>query len=860
MEKDKKNGININTGIVAHVDAGKTTLSEALLYMTGAIRTQGRVDHRDTFLDTYRLERERGITIFSKQASLDMNGTRVTLLDTPGHTDFTAETERVLSVLDCAILIISGADGIQAHTETLWDLLRHYSVPTLIWVNKMDIAHGTRDEIMRGITARFGTGCVDMADAGRDEAIAVCDENVLERYLADGVVCDDDIAKLVSGRRLFPCFFGSALKLTGVEALIEAFGRYVRPREYPEDFRARVFKITRDERSNRLTWMKITGGALRTRDVINGEKVTQLRVYSGERFTAPDEVRAGDICAVCGLNDTYAGQGLGGEKNSRAPIVEPVLTYSIELPAGVDPQTGFRKLKALSEEDPTLRIVWNEQLHEIQARLMGKVQVEILREMISDRFGMEVGIGAGRIMYRETIAAPVEGCGHFEPLRHYAEVHLLLEPLPPGAGLHFGTACAADTLDVNWQRLVLTHLAEKTHVGVLTGSPIDDMRITLVAGRAHLKHTEGGDFRQACYRALRQGLMKAENVLLEPFYDFTLIIPSECVGRAVSDVKAMSAVFDAPVAAGEYTEVSGRAPASEMQDYQTEVLSYTRGRGRLSCRFGGYFPCHDTARVIEEIGYDPERDIENTADSVFCSHGAGVNVKWDVADDFMHVDSGIRLNSDGSAESTAPKVRTRNLDLDERELEAIMEREFGPIKRPKYSTATYNTALSGGNAPDGVRIRKRYLIVDGYNIIFAWDELKALAKDDISAARARLTDILANYRGFRECELVLVFDAYKVSGHPSTREEYHGINVVYTQERESADAYIEKLVHEIGKNYQVCVVTSDNMIQVAALRLGVMRMSANELLYEVELAENEISDVLRSRRPERTTIGDVSEL
>ena len=851
-------------GILAHVDAGKTSMAEAMLYKAGAIRTLGRVDHKDAFLDTQRLERRRGITIFSKQAVFDLDGTRVTLLDTPGHMDFSAEMERTLSVLDYAILVISGPDGVQAHTATVWALLKRYQVPTFIWVNKMDLAEaadGTdaKQEILRLLQGKLSAHCVDMASEDVAEAMALTDEAALDEYLADGKLSQSTIRKLVRERKVFPCWFGSALKLDGVQDFLDGMRDCLEEKRWPEDTRGRIFKITRAEDGARLTWFKLTGGKLKVRSELEGEKISQIRVYNGAKYETADEVQPGQVAALCGPALTYAGQAVGKEKEARKPLLEPVLSHRITPTDGTDPHTALQKLSQLAEEDPMLRIVWNAQLQEIQAQLMGEVQIEVLEQIIEDRFGMSVSIDAGRILYKETIEEPVEGIGHFEPLRHYAEVHLLMEPLPEGSGILLESLCHVDDLDLNWQRLILTNLAEKTHLGVLTGSPITDMKISVVAGRAHLKHTEGGDFRQATYRAVRQGLMQAKNVLLEPWYRFRLEVPPECIGRAISDVKAMHAEFEGPSDSVDSLLLTGTAPVSEMQDYQKELLSYTKGRGRLTCRFEGYFPCHNTAKVIEEIGYDAERDADNPADSVFCSHGAGVNVKWDKVKDFMHVDSGLRVADGEVVEASSPKVRTgRSLDLDERALEEIMNREFGPIRRPVYSAVTRGEKA----AKDAKRreILKDYLIVDGYNVIFAWDELKELAKGSFAGARERLTEMLVHYHGYRGGELVLVFDGYKVKGNPGTKEEAGGIHIVYTKENESADNYIEKLVHEIGKNYRVRVATSDGLIQLTALRMGVQRLSSRELEHEVRKALEEIDELLETQDRGAYKLGDIAKL
>ncbi len=848
-------------GILAHVDAGKTTMAEAMLYETGAIKTLGRVDHKDAFLDTQRLERRRGITIFSKQAVFDLGDTRVTLLDTPGHMDFSAEMERTLSVLDYAILVISGPDGVQAHTATLWTLLSRYRIPTFIWVNKMDLTeNGEQDRraVMQLLQGKLSGRCVDMLAKDAAENMALADETALEEFLESGTLKTQTITDLIAERRVFPCWFGSALKLEGVRTFLDGVAACLRIPEWAEDTRGRIFKITRADDGTRLTWMKLTGGSLKVKDEIP-EKINQIRIYSGARYETADTVTAGQVFALCGPTLTYAGQAIGKEKESYRPLLEPVLSYRIMPTDGTDSHTALMKLMQLAEEDPMLRIVWEPRLQEIHAQLMGEVQIEVLQQIIEDRFGMTVSIDTGRILYKETIEEPVEGVGHFEPLRHYAEVHLLMEPLPEGSGIVLESLCHVDDLDLNWQRLILTNLAEKQHLGVLTGSPITDMKISVVAGRAHLKHTEGGDFRQATYRAVRQGLMGAKNVLLEPWYRFRLEVPPECIGRAIGDVKSMHAEFEGPMDSVDSMLLIGTAPVSEMQDYQRELLSYTKGRGRLTCRFEGYFPCHNTAKVIEEIGYDAIRDADNPADSVFCSHGAGINVKWDKVREFMHVNSGLRVADGEVVEESSPKVRTgRSLDLDERALEDIMNREFGPIRRPVYSAVTRGEKKE----KDARRreLQKDYLIVDGYNVIFAWDELKELAKGSFAGARERLTEMLVNYHGYRGGELVLVFDGYKVKGNPGTKEDVGGIHIVYTQENQSADGYIEKLVHEIGKNYHVRVATSDGLIQLTALRMGVQRLSSRELEFEVRKALADIDDVLASQDRGSFKLGDLVDL
>ncbi len=844
---------NTVLGILAHVDAGKTTMSEAMLYKSGKIRNLGRVDHKDSYLDNFLIERQRGITIFSKQAIFDIDDLHINLLDTPGHMDFSSEMERTLSVLDYAILVISGPDGVQAHTQTLWDLLKRYHVPTFIWINKMDL---TDRDVLSDLLNHFGTGFVNFNNIDY-EKIAELDEDAIEEYIA-GSISKETIQKLISQRKLFPCYFGSALKLQGIDEFLNGLSTYIKASEYPDEFKARVYKITHDEDGQRLTWIKLAGACLHPRDIIADEKVTQIRSYSGMKFTTVNEALPGNIYALCGLNNTYAGQGLGAEINAELPILEPVLSYRITPPPNIDSITAMQKLSILSEEDPMLRIVWNSQLKEIQAQLMGEVQIEVLKELISERYNMDVDIDTGKIVYKETIQQPVIGMGHFEPLRHYAEVHLLMEPLPAGTGLIFTSACSTDDLDLNWQRLILTNLMEKPHVGVLTGSPITDMKISLIAGRAHLKHTEGGDFRQAVYRAVRQGLMSAKNVLLEPYYDYSLELPSEYIGHAISDLKAMSCSFGAPIDLGETIVLEGKGPVSELQNYLVELLSYTRGKGRLSCKFAGHFPCHNAEKVVCGIGYEAERDIENSADSVFCSHGAGVNVKWNKVSEFVHLDSGIKLNDDTIEVIHAPKVRTGNISFDEKELEAIMQKEFGEIKRPQIASVTVD--FGNHEKKKNKEIKKDYLIIDGYNIIFGWDELKELAKDNIEYARSKLINMLANYKAYKGNEVCLIFDGYKLKDNLGTKQDLHGIHIAYTKEGESADSYIESLIHEIGKNYSVRVATSDGLIQLAALRSGVIRLSSRELQYELMQALKEIDYLLKETNKSNIKLSDVAKI
>lgn len=835
-------------GILAHVDAGKTTLSEAMLYLSGQINTLGRVDHRDSFLDNHSLERLRGITIFSKQARFTLGEREITLLDTPGHVDFSAEMERSMQVLDCAVLVISGTDSVQAHTETLWRLLRRYQVPVFIFVTKMDLPGAESEKTMEQLRSRLSESCIDFThrSADFDEQLALCDESAMEYYLEHGALEDGQIAELAARRALFPCYFGSGLKTEGVRELLDGLRRYTQPRLYGDDFAARVFKIARDPQGNRLTYIKCTGGELKVRaalEYLNAkgeeteEKISAIRLYSGTKYETSDRVCAGEVCALLGLSGTFPGQGLGAETDSAPPALEPVLSYRIIPPAGTDPALLLPKLMLLDQEDPQLHIVWNERLGEISVQLMGRVQTEILQSLVKERFDTDISLDTGRIMYRETIADRVEGVGHFEPLRHYAEVHLILEPLPQGSGLVFDSVCPEDELDRNWQRLILTHLQEKRHRGVMTGSPITDMKISLAAGKAHVKHTEGGDFREATYRAVRQGLMRARSVLLEPWYAFTLETPTEQIGRAISDVRAMGGAFSAPKDRDGMMCLSGSAPVSELNCYAETLTAYTRGRGRLALRLEGYKPCHNTDEVVARLQYDPERDIDNSADSVFCSHGSGMTVSWDKVGEYMHLESCIRPEG---APCQPPKYR-RSLDIDERELEELMEREFGPIKRPEYREARRNEAPLSAESAEG---KKEYIIVDGYNLIFAWDKLKALAEQRLDLARGRLMDMLSNYCGFTRAELVLVFDGFRTPGNPGSRTEYHNIHVAFTKDGETADAYIERLVSEIGKNYSVRVVTSDNLIRLSALRSGVLRCSSSEFAAQVDWVLEQIAAVL----------------
>ncbi len=841
---------NICAGLLAHVDAGKTTLSEAMLYLSGEIKKLGRVDHRDCFLDTHSLERERGITIFSKQARMELEHSMVTLMDTPGHADFAAEAERSMQVLDLGLMVLSASEPVQSHTETLWRLGENYRLPCFIFVTKMDLPNNGREEIMKLLQNRLSANCVDFGQEREQlmEHIALCGEGAMEEYLETGSVRDETVRVLIRCRQLFPVFFGSGLKTQGVEELLKALDSYAPEREYGADFAARVYKIGSDSQGKRLTYMKITGGSLKVRSPIKykdekgnelEEKVSQIRLYSGIKYEAAEEVSAGQVCAVLGLSACRSGQGLGAEEDAAPALLEPVLSYRVIPPKGMDPALLLPKLQQLGQEDPQLHIAWNQGLGEISLQLMGKVQTEVLKSLVKERFDIDITLDTGRIMYKETIADTVEGVGHFEPLRHYAEVHLIMEPLPLGSGIQVESICSEDQLDRNWQRLILSHLLEKQHLGVLTGSPITDIKISLAAGKAHDKHTEGGDFRQATYRAVRQGLMQAESRLLEPWYSFELEVPPEQIGRAISDLRTMNGEFESPEEAGELTRLRGMAPVSAMNGYTEELAAYTRGRGRLSLRSAGYRPCPNPQPVIAEIGYEPERDLDNTADSVFCSHGAGVNIPWDKVKDYMHLPSCLEKEK---GEEPLPAPRYRSLSIDERELEAIMEREFGPIRRKEYRAAQRNEAPAQSAAPLN---KKEYLIVDGYNLIFASAELKALTKDRLDLARSRLMDMLSNYAGFTKSELVLVFDGFRTPGNPGSRSDYHNIHVAFTKDGETGDAYIEKIADEIGKNYSVRVVTSDNLIRLSALRSGVLRCSAEEFINELDWVLGQMEQVLK---------------
>ena len=856
-------------GILAHVDAGKTTLSESMLYQSGSIRKLGRVDKGDAFLDTYELERERGITIFSKQAQLSIDDLQITLLDTPGHVDFSAEMERTLQVLDYAILVISGADGVQGHTETLWKLLERYHIPVFLFINKMDQNGTDEAALMNELKKRLDENCVDFSQTDTDElneSIAMCSEALLEQYLESGEIEDTQIRNLIRKRNLFPCYFGSALKVTGVDEFMRGIMNYTEVATESEEakFGAKVYKISRDDQGNRLTYIKVTSGCLKVKDLLSGrdrrkekdweEKINQIRIYSGAKFETVNQAERGMICAVTGLSQTYPGEGLGIERDSDIPILEPVLTYQIQLPEDCEVHSMLEKLRQLEEEEPLLHIIWNEKLGEIYAQIMGEVQIEVLKSLIWERFHVRIEFGKGNIVYKETIRQPVEGVGHFEPLRHYAEVHLLLEPAEAGTGLHFFSNCSQDTLDLNWQRLILTHLEEKEHCGVLTGSAITDMHITLITGKAHQKHTEGGDFRQATYRAVRQGLKKAESILLEPYYSYRLEVPADMVGRAMTDIQRMNGSFDTPLQDGESAILTGSAPVVTMRDYQTEVISYTKGRGRLSCTLEGYKTCHNQEEVVKEVGYDSERDLDNPTGSVFCAHGAGFVVKWDEVENYMHLQSTLESKESLDEELIFPTAAARRASTylemteeDRKELDAMVEasrrKREAARKSYAYRKDFSNEKIavnSSTKSYSNKKKQKEYLLVDGYNIIFAWEELNELAQVNMDAARGCLQDVLCNYQGIKKCELILVFDAYKVEGFSGEIQKYHNIHVVYTKEAETADQYIEKVAHEIGRKYLVTVATSDGTEQVIIRGQGCHLLSAKELKEEVEFANKEL--------------------
>lgn len=851
---------SIVLGVLAHVDSGKTTLSEAMLYRAGVIRKLGRVDHRDAFLDTDALERARGITIFSKQALLDAGQTHITLLDTPGHVDFSAEAERTLQVLDYAVLVISGPGGVQSHTETLWQLLRRYRIPTFVFINKMDLPGPTRAELLEQLNRRLGEGFVDFgADpAARDEALALCDERLMDAWLEQGALEDGQILPAIARRHVFPCWFGSALRLDGVDPLLEGLDRFTRPAPALSAFGAAVFKVSQDEQGARLTWLRVTGGELKVKDLLSGEgpegpwaeKANQLRLYSGTKYTLAERVGPGQVCAVTGLTQCRPGQGLGAQRDSEPPALEPVLSYQVLLPEGADAHAALDKLRRLEQEDPQLHVVWNETLGQIHLQLMGEIQLEVLRTLLAQRFGLEVSFGPGGILYKETITEPIEGVGHYEPLRHYAEVHLKLEPLPPGSGMQYAADCREEVLDKNWQRLVLTHLEEKQHLGVLTGAPLTDMKITLIAGKAHLKHTEGGDFRQATYRAVRQGLMMGKSQLLEPWYSFRLEVPAENIGRAITDIQRREGTFDPPETGLETAVLTGTAPVATLRDYPVELAGYTHGRGRISLTPVGYRPCHNAAQVIAESGYQPQHDLDNPADSVFCAHGAGFVVSWADVRSHMHVDSGwgkSQLPADAAPAPSPRRAAAYRATLEEdAELMKIFERTYGPIKRdPLAAFRPVKKTERPDFAAQSWTIAPEYLLVDGYNLIFAWEELSALAKQSLDAARTRLADILCNYQGYKKCVVILVFDAYRVPGSPGAIEQYHNIHIVYTKEAETADMYIERVTHEIGKQRRVRVVTSDGAEQIIILGHGALRVSSRLFQQEVEEVEREIRALLQ---------------
>ncbi|MDD3278776.1 MAG: TetM/TetW/TetO/TetS family tetracycline resistance ribosomal protection protein [Lachnospiraceae bacterium] len=885
--EEKRTTKHICAGLLAHVDAGKTTLSEAMLYLSGSTRKLGRVDHRDAFLDTYELERDRGITIFSKQAVFDLGDCRITLLDTPGHVDFSAEMERTLQVLDYAVLVINGADGIQGHTRTLWKLLEHYQIPTFLFVNKMDQEGTDRERLLRQLQNQLSETCYDFGtmEDGEElfseemqECFAMCEEALMEKYLAGACIKQQDIRRLIRERKVFPCYFGSALKLDGVERFLQGLKAWMEPPVYSDTFGAKVFKVVRDETNTRLTYLKVTGGSLKVKSMLSNssehlsdltetweEKVDQIRIYSGARFLTVPEAEAGTVCAVTGLTRTYPGEGLGAEQISEAPVLTPVLSYRIELPQGADVQQMLIKLRQLEEEEPELHVIWNEKLQEIHAQVMGEIQIEILKSLIQERFGIEVVFGKGNIVYRETITKPVEGVGHFEPLRHYAEVHLLLEPGKPGSGIVLESSCSEDVLDRNWQRLILTHLEEREHPGVLGGFPITDMKITLLTGRAHLKHTEGGDFRQATYRAVRQGLRRTESKLLEPWYAYRLELPSEMTGHALADIQRMEGTFDPPIMQEQDTIITGKAPVATMQHYQTEVAAYTRGQGHLSCTLDGYERCHNEQEVLEELGYDPEQDTENPTGSVFCAHGAGYNVPWDEVEQHMHLEYVWKPKTvpqsvtDKKTERVTEQVSWKQQQADswkaEKELQEIFNRTFRNTPKNRENSDTPVRSLPGKKQTDDTsysynrnslsakkKDSQEYLLVDGYNIIFAWEELSELARVNIQAARDRLMDILTDYQGYRKCTLILVFDAYKVVGGVGEVQKYHNIYVVYTKESETADQYIEKTVHKMGRKYSVTVATSDALEQVIILGQGGQRLSAQGLKEEILLAAAEVRE------------------
>ncbi len=864
-------------GILAHVDAGKTTLAESILYLSGNIRSLGRVDHGNTFLDTNEMERARGITIFSKQAEVTIKAGQqelpVTFMDTPGHVDFSAEMERTLQILDYAVLVINGMDGIQGHVLTLWKLLSRYHIPTFLFVNKMDQSGTNRAKLLKELQERLADRCIPF-DVPQDdewkESVAMCTEELMEQYLETGDVAMEDIKTAIAMRHIFPCFFGSALKIQGVEDLLQGLVKLTIRKKYPADFGARVYKITRDEKGNRLTHVKLTGGSLKVKELIGEEKADQIRFYSGVQFRTENEAVAGEVCAITGLESTYAGQGLGIEESLEQPVLAPVLTYQLILPPGAEPHVVYRKLMQLEEEEPLLHLVWEEQTKEIRAQVMGEVQIEVLKNMIKERLGLEVTFGTGCIVYKETIAEAVEGVGHYEPLRHYAEAHILLEPGERGSGLTFAADVSTDVLDLNWQRLMLTHLEEKQHKGVLVGAPITDMKLTVIGGRSHKKHTEGGDFREATYRAVRQGLKKAKNILLEPVYEFRLEVPQESVGRAMTDIGKMQGKFSDPEMNGNFAVLCGTAPVATMQEYPMEVAAYTKGEGRIFLSPGGYEPCHNEEEVIAAMGYDSEADLANPTGSVFCAHGAGFVVPWDEVENYMHVETeweeedaenyaGSIIAAGNTAPANAQPQASRKsggsavgaFSAEDKELAEIFNRTYGKSESKGKTGNAYDpmSVVHRPSMPRKVEIKpqerqEEYLLVDGYNIIFSWDELNEMSKTNIAAARQKLMDVLCNYQGFKKCTLILVFDAYKVEGFQGEVQKYHNIHVVYTKEAETADQYIEKTVHQIAKKYKVTVATSDATEQVIIWGAGAMRMSAQGLLQEVQETNKEIRRLL----------------
>ncbi len=846
-------------GILAHVDAGKTTLSESILYHIGAIKNMGRVDHGNAFLDTDKLERARGITIFSKEATFNIDDRIITLMDTPGHVDFSAEMERTLQVLDYVILVINGADGVQSHTHTLWSLLEANHIPTFVFANKMDQQGTDREKLLINLKKHLFDGCIDFSNQNNKELIeniAVSNEKLLEFYMETGRIDDSQVRELILERKIVPCFFGSALKDIGVNELLQGIKRYTKEKEYPKEFGAKVFKISRDSQGNRLTHMKITGGNLKVKTLLKGknsddwgEKADQIRIYFGEKFKTVNEAEAGTICAVTGLSNTFAGQNIGIEETTDNIFLEPVLTYRINLPEGSDVHVLYKKLQQLQEEDPQLHIVWNDKLNEIYVNLMGQVQIEILKSIILERFDIEVEFDLGNIVYKESIAEPVVGMGHFEPLKHYAEVHVLMEPGEKGSGITISTNCSEDILDKSWQKSILSNLKEKEHIGVLIGAAITDIKITLIAGRAHQKHTEGGDFREAAYRAVRQGLKQAKSIVLEPYYKYRLELPTEMVGRAITDIQRMYGKFSPPQILDEMSIITGTAPVSTMLYYHNEVISYTKGRGRLYCTLDGYEPCHNQDEVIEKINYNSESDLDNPTSSIFCSHGAGFEVKWNEVEEFIHIEKHTIGNSKTNDESNLIQniKEQKDIKVNEKELEEIFERTYGTVKREKNAFKKKIRYSNVDNNKEHNHIKKNnnieeYLLIDGYNIIYAWDELRQLADINLDGARTKLIDILCNYQGYKKCKLIVVFDAYKVKGNPGSIEKHNNIHVVFTKEAETADRYIEKTVYDIGRKFNVTVATSDSLEQMIIMGRGAHRLSAQGLKEEVERVNKQIQE------------------